>query len=159
MKRLRVYVDTSVFGGCLEAKFAEPSQKLMEDAKAGRVLLLVSTITRAELKLAPEQIQRVLDDLPVGAFEDLTVPAEALDLADAYINAKVIGAGMLSDAQHIATATVHRADVLVSWNFKHIVNLARVHGYNSVNMREGYPLLEIRTPNEVDPHVDDRADG
>lgn len=65
---------------------------------------------------------------------------------------------MLSDAQHIATATVNHADVLVSWNFKHIVNLARVHGYNSVNIREGYPQLEIRTPREVIRNVDDRED-
>jgi hypothetical protein len=78
-----------------------------------------------------------------------------LDLADEYVNAKVIGPGMLSDAQHIATATVHHADVLVSWNFKHIVNLARVHGYNSVNVREGYPRVEIRTPREVNPDVND----
>ncbi|HEY0017021.1 MAG TPA: hypothetical protein VGC13_11905 [Longimicrobium sp.] len=81
-----------------------------------------------------------------------------MDLANAYIEAKVIGPGMMSDAQHIATATVHHADVLVSWNFKHIVNLARVHGYNSVNIGEGYPQLEIRTPREVIHHVDDRED-
>jgi len=53
------------------------------------------------------------------------------------------------DAQHIAMATIRRVDVLVSWNLKHIVNLERIHGYNSVNLRLGYPLLEIRTPAEV----------
>jgi predicted nucleic acid-binding protein len=159
MKRLRVYVDTSVIGGCLEPKFGGPSRKLMEDAKAGSILLLISTITRAEIKLAPPEVQQVLNDLPAAAFEDLVVLPEALDLADAYIAAKVIGPGMLSDAQHIATATVHRADVLVSWNFKHIVNLTRVHGYNSVNLREGYPMLEIRTPHEIGSHVDEREDG
>lgn len=56
---------------------------------------------------------------------------------------------ILADAQHIAAATVHRADILVSWNFKHIVNLRRIHGFNSLNLREEYPLLEIRTPREV----------
>lgn len=56
---------------------------------------------------------------------------------------------MLADAQHIAIATVARVDVLVSWNFKHIVNLQRIRGYNSVNLRKGYPLLEIRTPREL----------
>lgn len=159
MKRMRVYVDTSVIGGCLEPKFAGPSQKLMEDARSGSIVLLISAITRQEIKLAPPQIQAVLQELPPDAFEEVPVPPEALDLADAYIAAKVIGPGMLSDAQHIATATVHRADVLVSWNFKHIVNLARVHGYNSVNLREGYPLLEIRTPHEVSSHADGREDG
>jgi len=71
-----------------------------------------------------------------------------------YPAAKVIGAGSLLDAQHIATATINRVDVLVSWNFKHIVNINRIHGYNSVNLRLGYPLLEIRTPREVAPDED-----
>lgn len=158
MKRLRVYVDTSVIGGCLEPKFEAASRKLLDHARSGSIVLVVSTITREELKLAPPEVQHVLHALSGAAVENVDVPPEALDLADAYIRAKVIGPGMMSDAQHIATATVHRADVLVSWNFKHIVNLARVHGYNSVNLREGYPLLEIRTPHEVDPDADDRED-
>jgi hypothetical protein len=70
-------------------------------------------------------------------------------LAERYIQAEVIGRASRLDAQHIATATVHRADVLVSWNFKHVVNLDRIQGYNSVNLRQGYPLLEIRSPLEV----------
>ena len=53
------------------------------------------------------------------------------------------------DAQHIAIATISRVEVLVSWNFRHIVNLQRIRGYNAVNLRDGYPLLEIRTPQEV----------
>jgi hypothetical protein len=61
--------------------------------------------------------------------------------------AGVLTAKMRADAQHIAT--VARVDVLVSWNFKHIVNLQRIHGYNSVNLRKGYPMMEIRTPREV----------
>jgi hypothetical protein len=56
---------------------------------------------------------------------------------------------MRADALHIALATVARVDVLVSWNFKHIVNLARIHAYNAVNLKRGYPLLEIRTPREI----------
>lgn len=69
--------------------------------------------------------------------------------AEAYIRAAVLSPGMRADAQHIAIATVGRVDVLVSWNFKHIVNLERIRGYNSVNLRQGYPLIEIRTPREV----------
>ena len=61
----------------------------------------------------------------------------------------MLTAKMRADAQHIAIATVGRVDVLVSWNFKHIVNLHRIHGYNSANLRMGYPMLEIRTPREV----------
>ena len=54
-----------------------------------------------------------------------------------------------------ATATINRVDVLVSWNFKHIVNLQRIHAYNAVNLRYGYPLLEIRTPQEVISYGED----
>jgi hypothetical protein len=79
----------------------------------------------------------------------LDLTEEALELAERHIEAGVIGGAKRVDAQHIATATVHRVDVLVSWNFKHIVNLERIRGYNSVNLRNGYPLLEIRTPQEV----------
>ena len=50
---------------------------------------------------------------------------------------------------HIATATVHRADLLVSWNFKHIVNVFRVRGYNAINLRLGYPILNIHSPKEI----------
>lgn len=55
----------------------------------------------------------------------------------------------LVDAQHIAIGTIQRVDVLVSWNFKHVVNINRIRLYNSVNLKYGYPLLEIRSPQEV----------
>lgn len=66
-----------------------------------------------------------------------------------YTDTSVIGTAKHVEAQHIAVATVHRVDLLVSWNFKHIVSLWRIRGYNSVKPRYGYPLLEIRTPREV----------
>jgi hypothetical protein len=77
------------------------------------------------------------------------------DVAE-YIRQAVVSRRMLADAQHIAVATVARVDVLVSWNFRHIVNLDRIHGFNAVNLRAGYPLLEIRSPLEVwkDEHED-----
>jgi hypothetical protein len=81
----------------------------------------------------------------------LQLDAEAKELAEAYITEGVILERMRADAQHIAMATVARVDVVVSWNFKHIVNLYRIHGYNSVNLRRGYPTLEIRAPREILP--------
>lgn len=56
-----------------------------------------------------------------------------MDLADKYISEKVVGLTSLEDCRHIALATINRVDVLASWNFKHIVNLERIKGYNSVN--------------------------
>jgi len=63
-----------------------------------------------------------------------------------YIKENVVGKTSREDCIHIALATINRADVLVSWNFKHIVNLSRIRGYNSVNLKTGYPTIEIRSP-------------
>lgn len=151
MKR-RIYTDTSVFGGCFDPEFQGPSERLFERFRAGAELLLVSDLTRLELRSAPAHVQELLDSLPSESVEAVEVDAAARNLADIYVASGVVSASMLADAQHIAAATVHRADILVSWNFKHIVNLRRIHGFNSVNLREEYPLLEIRTPREVVPH-------
>jgi len=62
---------------------------------------------------------------------------------------KVLGSPSLEDCHHIALATIHKVDVLASWNFKHIVNLERIKGYNSVNVRLGYSMLEIRSPKDL----------
>jgi predicted nucleic acid-binding protein len=148
MKR-RIYTDTSVFGGCFDPEFREPSERLFERFKTGAELLLLSDLTRLELRNAPSQVRELLDSLPARCIEAVEVGEDARNLADLYVASGVISASMLADAQHIAAATVHRADILVSWNFKHIVNLRRIHGFNSVNLREEYPLLEIRTPREV----------
>jgi hypothetical protein len=84
-------------------------------------------------------------------IEVVSLTEEAAELAREYLRVGVVTAKMRVDGEHIAVATVARVDVLVSWNFKHIVNLRRIQGYNSVNLRLGHPLVEIRTPQEVLP--------
>lgn len=145
----RIYVDASVIGGCRDDEFSEHSIRLMECFARGDFVIVVSTLTIQELADAPEEVRRHLAAVPEEHIETLQLDAEARELAEAYIAAGVITAKMRVDAQHIAIATVARVDVLVSWNFKHIVNLYRIHGYNSVNLRRGYPTLEIRAPREV----------
>ena len=147
--RRRIYTDTSVVGGCLDKEFSEPSLQLFERFALGYDVLVLSDLTQLELEGASDKVRAVLDDLPQGTIERVQFTPEAAELAEQYLAAKVIGSGSRVDAQHIATATIHRVDVLVSWNFKHIVNINRIHGYNSVNLRLGYPLLEIRSPQEV----------
>jgi hypothetical protein len=149
MKRLRVYVDTSVIGGCLDVEFAEHSRKLVERAAAGEIVLVVSEVTDLELAGASGQVRAVLETLPAACVERVDLTAEARELSEQYIAAGVIGPRMAADARHIAIATVNHVDVLASWNFKHIVNLRRVHGYNAINLREGYSILEIRSPREL----------
>jgi len=147
----RIYVDASVIGGCEDDEFAEDSLRLMECFVKGHYTLVVSSLTVQELAAAPGQVRRHLAVVPEEQIETLTLSAEARELAEAYISEGVIGASMRVDAQHIAIAALARVDVLVSWNFRHIVNLHRIRGYNSVNLRRGYPTLEIRAPREVLP--------
>jgi len=145
----RIYTDTSVLGGCEDEEFAGHSVRLMEGFVRGELVLVLSGLTVQELAEAPAEIRRRLARVPEAHIETLQLDAEAKELAEAYIAAGVLTAKMRADAQHIAMATVGRVDVLVSWNFQHIVNLRRIHGYNSVNLRKGYPMIEIRTPREV----------
>ena len=147
--KFRIYTDTSVLGGCEDEEFAEHSVRLVEEFVRGERVLVLSTLTVQELAAAPAAVRRRLAAVPEAHIETLQLDAEARELAEAYIAAGVLPAKMRADAHHIAIATAGRVDVLVSWNFKHIVNLQRIHGYNSVNLRKGYPMIEIRTPREV----------
>ena len=146
--KARIYVDASVVGGCEDDEFSEHSVRLLERFVRGECVL-VSNLTVQELAGAPDEVRQHLASVPEAHIETLQLDTEARELAEAYITAGVITANMRADAQHIAIASVARVDVLVSWNFKHIVNLRRIHGYNSVNLRRGYPTLEIRAPREV----------
>lgn len=148
-KKLRVYVDTSVIGGCFDDEFEAPSINLFKRAKAGGAIIVVSDTTFAELESAPKKVRDVIASLPEASLEFVHQNKESETLAAKYIQQGVVSQKMLADAMHIALATVIKADVLVSWNFRHIVNLDRIHGYNSVNLRAGYPMLEIRTPLEI----------
>jgi predicted nucleic acid-binding protein len=148
-KAIRVYVDTSVIGGCLDDEFRTASVRLFNRSRAGDAMLVVSDTTLAELASAPQKVRNVIEVLPKECFEFVRQNAESEGLAEEYIRQAVVSRRMLADAQHIAVATLAKVDVLVSWNFRHIVNLDRIHGFNAVNLRAGYPLLEIRSPLEV----------
>jgi predicted nucleic acid-binding protein len=149
MKRLRVYVDTSVIGGCFDEEFAKESRALVEAAREGRFVLLLSELLAAELGAGPPELQEVLEGLAAESFESVAISEESVRLRDAYIMAGVVGPPHDKDAHHIALATVARADLVVSWNFKHIVHWEKMRGFNAVNLREGYPPIEIHSPREV----------
>jgi len=76
-------------------------------------------------------------------------------LADTYIEEKVVGRTSIADCRHIAMATIYKVDVLASWNFKHIVNLEKIKGYNSVNLRLGYTMIEMRSPKDLVKYGDE----
>jgi hypothetical protein len=147
--RLRAYVDTSVFGGCFDAKFELPSRRLFARFRSGEYVMVVSDVTVRELETAPEAVRNLMAEVPLANEERWPLSREAEQLAETYLADGVIPKRLWFDAQHIALATIAKVDVLVSWNFKHMVNLQRVRGYNAVNARLGYPPIEIRTPQEV----------
>ena len=149
MRRLRVYIDTSVIGGCIDEEFAEASNALLQQARRGEILLLASSLLVDELVDAPPQVQQVLLDLPESSIARVELDEEADRLARAYVEAGVLGEASLDDARHVAIACVHDADVIVSWNFQHIVQYRRIRGFNAVNLREGYKSIDIRSPREV----------
>jgi len=146
---MRIYIDTSVVGGYYDDAFAEDTKLFFEKVESRDFTLVVSDLLRAELLGAPDRVRNVLNKFKGNQIEEVSRDRKALKLADLYIAENVVGATSLADCQHIATATLNKVDVLVSWNFKHIVNLKRIRGYNSVNLKNGYPMLEIRTPKEI----------
>ena len=146
---MRIYVDTSVVGGYFDDEFAVETKQFFEKVESGEFVLLVSDLLRTELLRAPTNVRELLDKFTETQIETITLTQEARDLANEYVSERVVGETSLADCQHIAIATIARVDVLVSWNFKHIVNLRRIRGYNSVNMKNNFPTLEIRTPEEV----------
>jgi len=148
--KLRVYIDTSVIGGCLDEEFEAPSRRLIERAARGEVTPVVSEATLRELELAPQAVRDVLEALGGDDLEVMAIADEIRELADRYIEAGALTEKSRKDAEHIAAATVARVGVLVSWNFRHMVNLWRIRQYNEVNLERGYLPLDIRSPKELD---------
>jgi predicted nucleic acid-binding protein len=149
MRRIRAYVDTSVFGGTQDEEYAEASRRFFDRVDKGEFAVLVSAETLRELVSAPIAVQKVWQNLPAEAVEEVAVDEEVVELADGYIDANVLGHTSASDALHVAAATVAGADLILSWNFKHIVNFSRIRGFNSVNVNLGYRSMTILSPLEV----------
>jgi hypothetical protein len=145
----RFYFDTSVFGGVFDIEFEESTFHLFERVKLGKVICVFSDLTETELLNAPERVISFFKNLPREYCEKVSVTDEILFLATKYIDENVVGKTSFDDCVHIATATICKADILVSWNFKHIVNVYRIRGYNSINIRSNYQALEIRSPKEI----------
>ena len=145
----RIYIDTSVVGGQFDKEFSADTNPFFEEVLNGKFIVIISDLLEAELLRAPQEVSDFLSNLPEKHIEHLRLSIEAAELADKYILAKVVGKTSRADCQHIAMGTIAKADVLVSWNFKHIVNIYRIRGYNSVNIKLGFPTLEIRSPKEI----------
>ena len=145
----KIYLDTSVFGGFYDSDFEEETQILFEKIKLGQFKVVYSNTTEEELLGAPERVQKLLPNLSESLKTRVELTEEAVNLADTYLLENVVGRTSRSDCFHIAMATIYEVDILVSWNFKHIVNVKRIRGYNAVNMKLGYRTIDIRSPKEI----------
>lgn len=145
----RIYIDTSIVGGYFDEEFKEATIALFSRLQNGEVIFVVSELLDLELINAPRKVSELLHNYSVDKFERVEFTEEVIKLADTYIVEKVVGKTSIEDCRHIALATINKVDVLASWNFKHIVNLDRIKGYNSVNLRLGYQMIEIRSPKDL----------
>lgn len=146
---MRLYLDTSVFGGYFDKEFALETRNLFDEIFELDHNLVLSEVTLREIEDAPQKIKNILNDIPKKIVNIASMNQEIIELSNKYILKDILSAKYKADALHIATATIHRVDLIVSWNFKHMVNVRRIREYNSVNLSEGYPIIDIRSPKEV----------
>lgn len=145
----RLYLDTSIFGGYFDEEFEEFTKPLFDRMQKGEFVLLFSAATQDELENAPLQVKELVKYLKIEFTELIEITEDAVELATKYIIDKVVGQTSYADCLHIALATIHHADFLISWNFKHIVNVQRIIAYNATNIKNGYKQLEIRSPRDL----------
>ena len=145
----RVYIDTSVIGGCFDHEFEKWSNKLFDEFINGRKIAVISDITLDELTNAPKRVRQIIDRMHEHTFEIFASDHESEELANKYLLDKAVTEKYYEDALHIAIATIQQVHVVASWNFKHIVNLEKIRLYNAVNLKNSYPMIEIRTPREI----------
>ena len=148
MCRLRVFVDTSVFGGCFDEGFDKASVRFFEEVADGRFKVVVSPRIVLEVNRARAEVQHVLSGLK-GNIEIIQLEDEMTALRDAYLDAGILGEASMDDAEHIAVASIANVDLLISWNFKHIVHFDKIRSFNAVNLLKGYRQIDIRSPQEV----------
>ena len=153
MKITRIYVDTSVIGGCCDFEFKEWSVGLLSDFGLGVFSLVLSSFTDAEIRDAPDEVKKVYKKFRDCEREFLDLDAESIELAETYIDRGILSSNYRDDARHIAMATVADVDILVSWNFRHIVHFDKIRQFNAVNLEKGYKTIAIYSPMEVTTYV------
>ncbi|MBI5214260.1 MAG: PIN domain-containing protein [Ignavibacteriae bacterium] len=150
----RIYIDTSVIGGYYDAEFEADTKRFFERIGKKDFLVHLSEISTIELMPAPERVKDVVRKIPADCLVSLEFTKESEELSNHYLEEKILGMNSLNDAYHIAIATVNRIEVLVSWNFKHIVNLDKIRLFNALNLKYGFPLIDIRSPKEMIKYED-----
>jgi hypothetical protein len=157
MRAQRIYIDTSVIGGCFDAEFAAWSNGLFKDFRMGTYLPVVSEVVAAEIEDAPELVRERYSELVTLGAEVLDVDDSVIRLADIYQQRKILTPKFYDDGLHIGLATSAEVDLLVSWNFKHIVHYEKIRLFNAVHLELGYKPLQIYSPRQV-THYGEESD-
>ena len=148
MKVIRAYADTSVFGGVFDEEYRIASERFFEQIREKQFTVVTSAVVREELMIAPKRIQNLFTEISKYA-EIVDISEDALKLEDAYLSARILPPKYSNDALHVALATVSKCELIVSWNFKHIVHFRKIPLYNKVNLEQGYTQIGIFSPLEV----------
>ncbi len=152
-RSITVYADTSVFGGVFDEEFQDASYAFFKAITHKKFQLITSKVVAEEIQAGPDKVQTLFNDYLLLA-EIAEVSIEALQLQQAYINAGIVTQKHATDALHVALATTNGASIIVSWNFKHIVNFQKIPMYNAVNTLNGYGHVAIYSPLEVIEYED-----
>lgn len=148
MNNVRVYIDTSVFGGPFDKEFENSSRVFFEQIQNGEFTIVTSAVVQSEILEAPQNVKDFFNELlPLAEIVEVTEPA--LKLRDAYLKAKIVSKKYADDALHVALATVSNCSIIVSWNFKHIVHFEKIPLYNAINILQGFHQISIHSPLEV----------
>ena len=147
-ERPRAYADASVFGGVFDDEFRLASRAFFDLVRGGRFELVASDVVRRELQAAPSEVWRFFLEM-VGFADVIEITADVLQLQEAYLSAGIVTRNWADDALHVAVASAAECDVIVSWNFRHIVHFRRIPRYNAVNTLQGFGGIAIHSPQEV----------
>ncbi|MCL1876049.1 MAG: hypothetical protein FWF87_07315 [Synergistaceae bacterium] len=150
MRKLKIYIETSVISYLDQPERGDKavdSHRLWDKIKNGEFKAFISPVVAEELDRCSEPkrsiLQKYLRLIPLGVLQGNT---EVAELTAAYIKAEILNQNCFDDCQHIAYACVHGCDIIVSWNFKHIVNHQTISGVKSVNALAGYKEMLIYSP-------------
>ncbi len=145
---MKIYADTSVFGGVFDEEFSRTSRKFFEEIESGRFCLVISAVIQNEILSAPQEVQEFFLNISANS-EIAELSREVLELRQAYLEADILTSKSIDDATHVALASIYGCDMIVSWNFRHIVHFEKIPKYNAVNTLKGYLNLNIFSPSEV----------
>jgi len=153
MKSLKIYLETTVFNFVFAEDSPDKKQdviKLFDEIRQGKYMPYTSDYVLQELLKAEEPKRtKMVNLLDQYGIKLLTTDKNAENLADKYVTEKIIPMKYRTDGIHIAMATINDLDIIVSYNFHHIVKLKTIIGTESINLREGYKRIGIYSPTEV----------